>query len=366
MSRFVLIQALIKAFIVLQSIWFTDVLPNEITDLFLVLSIIMAVSLIIDFNSSIEINRVHSNEEKLDIFSTYTTLKLITGIIFSSILFFYFFTILKIKLTLSLLAIMLPFDSLSGMALVKFISIHEFKKYHLFTLLVSSVKVFLPILFYYLFNSVEIGLLFASILSLVLLMPYAEFKIKKLQKEHRRFIFGAFTIGILVNVIQKVDLFFVASSNSYWKDAFFLYNRFYEFALFPLSLVIGYMYKNIEKSLLFNILISPVQIFIGVTLIIAAAFIYSYNSGFYMLSLMVVKYSLVLMGLFLLPIYSKSSNYSRLRFSIILILVLMTRIILPTIFYFGPFVILISEFSLFLALLFLASRSRSVKLFSHV
>ncbi len=344
---------MLKALIVIQNIWFTSILKGEVSDLFIVLSTLMAIGVITDLNSNTEINRINDDFEKTKLFSLFLQIKGVFSVFVSIAAFIYFRYYLGLDILKSLIAFSIPFDSISGLIFVKYLALHEVKKYHIYTFLVSTIKIIFPIFAYIFVNSIEAGILCSSIISTLVLIFSSGFKKVQFQRQHIRFFSSILSIGFVLNLVQRLDVFLIAKSTFFWKDSFYSYNRFYEFALFPLSLIIGYMYKNLDQTNISKYLISRYQ-FLLVLLLLILAFVLMMQNFHIIVIILIIKYCFVTLGMFFLPVYSKKDNYSRTKLFAYLSLILILRIGLPFFFDIGISILLLTEVGLFFVLLSLA------------
>ena len=346
MSKFILIQTLIKLFLVAQNLWYTQILNiDNVSNLFLVLSSVIALNIILDFNSSIEINRETSDEKKIILVKAYMITKGSIGIFAAFLLFVYFKIILNIDTMTALVSFTLPFDAIISLMMTKFLSLHELKLYHYYTILVSSLKVLFPVLTFFFLNSVSFGLILASIIPCIFVLRDINLRDNLRIKIPWEIMISSFGVGLLLNLTQKIDVFLISHSEFPWRQSFYVYNRFYEFALFPLSLLVGYKLRHLEKSSIVNNYTQISQIFV-VGLILISTYLISTHLNDWMVLLFGFKYSFVVLGMFLFPVYSKNELYSRNKLVIGLLIVLLTRFIVGSIFDIGVYIVLWTEFAL--------------------
>ena len=354
MSKFLFIQILIKLFVVAQNLWYTRILDSaNVSNLFLVLSSVVALNLILDFNSSIEINRANADDEKVFLVKSYLFVKGLVGFIAALLLFVYFRIYLEIDVLTSMVCFILPFDALIALMMTKFLSLHEIKLYHFFTILVSTLKILLPVLTFFLLESVSIGVLAASVLSCILIVRNIELRVGLSNLMPLHILLRSFGVGVMLNLVQRIDLFLISATEVSWRDSFYVYNRFYEFGLFPISLIIGFKFRELNQSKEGIKYFQNYQV-LGFLVITISAYILSIYLDERIIFIFGIKYSLVLLGMYLFPVYSKSVLYSRNTLLILLSIILLVRLTVERIFDFGIYLLLCTEMLLFLCLVIVA------------
>jgi hypothetical protein len=355
--RFLIIQSVIKLIIILQNLWYVKILGDETSELFMVLSSVSAFSLMLDLNSSVEINRLDSIADKINISNVYLKYRAIFGIVGTLILFIYFYFILSLNIISSAVTLLLFLDGISGIFMTKYLAIHELKKYHFFTIYQSTIKILFPILFHWFFGCIELGILVSSGLATAQLVYADRQKIVLINNKwfKTKELFSLFSIGVLINLVQKLDVFLMADTNYIWKSDFFVYNRFYEFALFPISLMVGYRYKDLKSNgdKIVNIISLYQLVFVILMILFYYLFarIFSFNEIFFV---HILKLAFIILGMYMIPIYSKMPHYSRADILMLLTFIILCRLIIPMFWDLDIWILVLNEFLLLMALFYLS------------